>query len=151
MKKIFAIAISVLIGVGALHAQELACNASEGGEPMLSSLYQMEDNGFTASATTFAAPQLYLQTPERQKKIGRDLLIAGGCCFVAGAALYPMAFLCISDAPAAYTLGGICSIGGVSLMGASVPLFIAGSIMYVKGKKNMVQMAFTGNGFTVRF
>lgn len=82
---------------------------------------------------------------------GRNLLIAGGCCFVVGAALYPMAYLCISDAPAAYALGGTCSIGGVVLMGASVPLFIAGSVLYVKGKKNNSNLSFTGNGLALRF
>lgn len=86
-----------------------------------------------------------------QMTTGRNLLIAGGCCLGVGAALFPMAYLCISDAPAAYALGGVCSIGGVTLMCASVPLFIAGSVIYVKGKKNNTALSFTGNGVTLRF
>ncbi len=86
-----------------------------------------------------------------QMTTGRNLLISGGCCAVAGAAIFPLAYLCISDAPAAHTLGGICSIGGVVLMGASVPLFIAGSVLYVKGKKHDSALTFTGNGLTITF
>ena len=86
-----------------------------------------------------------------QMTTGRNLLIAGGCCAVAGAALFPMAYLCISDAPGARALGGVCSIGGVTLMAASVPLFISGSIIYIKGKKNNSTLSFTGNGLTLRF
>lgn len=82
---------------------------------------------------------------------GRNLLIAGGCCLGVGAAIFPLAYLCISDSPGAYELGGACSIGGVTLMGASVPLFIAGSVLYVKGKKNNSNLSFTGNGVTVHF
>ena len=102
-----------------------------------------------------ASPQMSTKLVDlklnQQMITGRNLLIAGGCCFVVGAALYPMAFLCISDSPGAYELGGVCSIGGVVLMGASVPLFIAGSVLYVKGKKNNSNLSFTGNGVTVRF
>lgn len=103
---------------------------------------------------TTSAPATSMQVDlklNQQMITGRNLLIAGGCCFVVGAALYPMAFLCISDSPGAYELGGVCSIGGVTLMGASVPLFIAGSVLYVKGKKNNSNLSFTGNGVTVHF
>ena len=103
---------------------------------------------------TASAPATSMQVELKlnsQMTTGRNLLIAGGCCFVVGAALYPMAFLCISDSPGAYELGGVCSIGGVTLMGASVPLFIAGSVLYVKGKKNNSNLSFTGNGVTVHF
>lgn len=103
---------------------------------------------------TASAPATSMQVDLKlnsQMITGRNLLIAGGCCFVVGAALYPMAFLCISDSPGAYELGGVCSIGGVTLMGASVPLFIAGSVLYVKGKKNNSNLSFTGNGVTVHF
>ena len=134
-----------------LRAQDVALLDHNAVNESLSSLYQMEGNGFTASAMTFAAPQLYLQTPDRQMITGRNLLIAGGCCLAVGAAIFPLAWLCISDSPGARTLGGICSIGGVTLMGTSVPLFISGSVLYVKGKKHNAQMAFTGNGFMVRF
>ena len=103
----------------------------------------------TASAPT-ASMQVDLKL-NPQMITGRNLLIAGGCCLGVGAAIFPLAYLCISDSPGARELGGVCSIGGVTLMGASVPLFIAGSVLYVKGKKNNSNLSFTGNGITVRF
>lgn len=108
------------------------------------------DYQWNTASTQMPSTQVDLKL-NSQMTTGRNLLIAGGCCFVVGAALYPMAYLCISDAPGAYELGGTCSIGGVVLMGASVPLFIAGSVLYVKGKKNNSNLSFTGNGLTVHF
>ena len=103
---------------------------------------------------TASSPAVSMQVDLKlnsQMITGRNLLIAGGCCLGVGAAIFPLAYLCISDSPGARELGGVCSIGGVTLMGASVPLFIAGSVLYVKGKKNNSNLSFTGNGVTVYF
>ena len=103
---------------------------------------------------TTSAPVTSMQVDLKlnsQMTTGRNLLIAGGCCRGVGATIFPLAYLCISDSPGARELGGVCSIGGITLMGASVPLFIAGSVLYVKGKKNNSNLSFTGNGVTVHF
>lgn len=110
----------------------------------------LTDGWHSVSATSIPSAQVDLKL-NPQMTTGRNLLIAGGCCLGVGAALFPMAYLCISDAPAAHALGGVCSIGGVTLMCASVPLFISGSIIYIKGKKNNSALSFTGNGVTLRF
>lgn len=144
MKKlIFAIAF-LFVAAFSLSAQEVA---AVGNQPAvdLAALYQL-DYDVPTNQTTMWSQQNY---PCRQKLIGRNLLIAGGCSFAVGATLFPLAYLCISDSPGARELGGVCSIGGVALMGVSVPLFIAGSVLYVKGKNNC--MTINGNSVSFNF
>ncbi len=72
----------------------------------------------------------------RQMVVGRDLLISAGVMTVTGGALYGAAWGMMGEAS---TIAAVSSIAGISLMGLSVPLYIAGSVLYVKGKKSKLQ------------
>ncbi len=80
------------------------------------------------SATTV---NLNLPKAEKDKKVGTGLLIAAGCCLAAGAISYGCGFSMVSDA------GSYFTIAGISAMGISIPLFISGSVLYVRGKKEV--------------
>ena len=80
-----------------------------------------------------------------QLKTGKVLLITAGCMTAVGIASYFSAWTMVSDAT---SIGGVFSIGGIALVGASIPLYIAGSVLYVKGKKSLEM---TQNGLTYKF
>ena len=80
-----------------------------------------------------------------QKKTGTALLITAGCMTVVGVASYLSAWTMID-----YEYAGVFSIGGIALAGASIPLYIAGSVLYVKGSKRS-GLALTQNGLTFKF
>lgn len=144
MKKFIALSIAFLLALSVSAQQFCRSTITPKNENVLADCWH------SVSATSIPPAQVDLKL-NPQMTTGRNLLIAGGCCLGVGAALFPMAYLCISDAPAAYALGGVCSIGGVTLMCASVPLFISGSIIYIKGKKNNTSLSFTGSGLTLHF
>ena len=73
------------------------------------------------------------QTPEYQITTGRNLLISAGALTVAGAALFPVSYTLI-DVNSDFVRWAV-PIGSIAMMGASVPCYIAGSILYCKGKK----------------
>ncbi len=79
-------------------------------------------------------------------KTGKALLITAGCMTAAGAALYGSAWAMIGDSS---SVGAVFSISGIALVGASVPLYIAGAVLYVKGKRTTLSM--TGTSVTLRF
>lgn len=143
MKKTITTLLFILVCILGLSAQELACNDNKTVVTTLPSYYQMSQSYSTS--TVMAMPKLHLKTPEQQMKIGRNLLISGGCLLGAGIIAFPLGPVCFFDSDFA----GVFTIGGITLMGASVPLFIAGSVMYVKGKK--ASLAFNGNGLTLNF
>lgn len=74
-----------------------------------------------------------------QKRTGTALLASAGACTAVGAVLFGLSWTLVSDSvpDAARSI----PIIGVSLLGAAVPLYIAGSVLYVKGKKATVEFA----------
>jgi len=91
-----------------------------------------EDEFFTYAETNAKAT--------RMKNAGIGLLVTGGATFVTGAALWGVA------------LGGLdTDLGkvGVSVAAVSVPFFIVGSVLYVKGKKSQVEV--TPAGLAIKF
>jgi len=73
-----------------------------------------------------------LDAAQALKRKGRNLLITGGALSAAGIALYCSSWAMISDSSDA---GKYLSIGGISTFAASIPFYITGSVLYVKGKK----------------
>lgn len=138
MKKII-LALFVALSVCSISAQDLATTSTQIVD--LSDLYQI-DKSFGLNQQTY----LFQQDPCKDKRIGRDLLISGGCFMGVGLIAYPLGFQFI-DGPRA--VGGLCTIGGLTCIGVSIPMFIAGSVLYVRGKKNCVSM--TANGLTLKF
>jgi len=142
MKKLFA-TIAALLMIYGLSAQDVAVNSSNPTVD-LSLMYKIDN------PTAYPAPQTYMsmmkQDPCRQKITGRNLLISGGCFLAVGAASYGSAWTMLSDGN---SVGDVFSIGGITCMGISVPLFIAGSILYVKGKNHCVNLS--SNGLTINF
>lgn len=138
MKKII-LALFVALSVCSISAQDLATTSTQTVD--LSDLYQI-DKSFGLNQQTY----LFQQDPCKDKRIGRDLLISGGCFMGVGLIAYPLGFQFI-DGPRA--VGGLCTIGGLTCIGVSIPMFIAGSVLYVRGKKNCVSM--TANGLTLKF
>lgn len=136
-KTLFAIAFALI--TYCVSAQELADVNTPTVD--LSDLYQI-DKSFGLNQQTY----LFQQDPCKDKRIGRDLLISGGCFMGVGLIAYPLGFQFI-DGPRA--VGGLCTIGGLTCIGVSIPMFIAGSVLYVRGKKNCVSM--TANGLTLKF
>lgn len=82
-----------------------------------------------------------------QKKTGTALLISAGACTAVGAVFFGLSWTLISDSipDAARSI----PIIGVSLLGVSAPLYVAGSVLYVKGKK--ASMEVTPSGLAIRF
>ena len=82
-----------------------------------------------------------------QKKTGTALLISAGACTAVGAVFFGLSWTLISDSipDAARSI----PIIGVSLLGVSAPLYVAGSVLYVKGKK--ASMEVTPAGLAIRF
>lgn len=75
----------------------------------------------------------------KDKKTGTALLITAGACTATGVALYGLSWTLISDSiPDA---ARAVPIVGISLLGASIPLYIAGSVLYVRGKKATMEAA----------
>lgn len=138
MKKII-LALFVALSVCSISAQDLATTSTQTVD--LSDLYQI-DKSFGLNQQTY----LFQQDPCKDKRIGRDLLISGGCFMGVGLIAYPLGFQFV-DGPRA--VGGLCTIGGLTCIGVSIPMFIAGSVLYVRGKKNCVSM--TANGLTLKF
>lgn len=138
MKKII-LTLFVALSVCSISAQDLATTSTQAVD--LSDLYQI-DKSFGLNQQTY----LFQQDPCKDKRIGRDLLISGGCFMGVGLIAYPLGFQFV-DGPRA--VGGLCTIGGLTCIGVSIPMFIAGSVLYVRGKKNCVSM--TANGLTLKF
>jgi len=65
---------------------------------------------------------------------GKSLLITAGCLTAIGVALYAGSWAMISDSS---SIGSYFSIAGISCVGASIPLYIAGGIR--KKKHNQHQ------------
>lgn len=59
------------------------------------------------------------------KKPGTALLVAAGCLTAAGIALYASAWGMVSDGS---SIGSVFSIAGITCVGISVPLYIAGGL-----------------------
>lgn len=73
---------------------------------------------------------------ERQYKAGKALLITGGALTVSGVALYTGGLLCMGEGG---SLPSTMTISGVTCAGLSVGCYIAGSVLYCKGKKSRVR------------
>lgn len=138
MKKII-LTLFVALTTYCVSAQELAIASTPAID--LSEMYSI-DKSFNNNNKS----SLFLQNPCKDKITGRNLLIAGGCFAAVGAISYPLSFQMIDGNR---TIGGLLSIGGLTCIGASIPMFIAGSVLYVRGKKNCVSM--TTNGLTFNF
>lgn len=138
MKKII-LALFVALSVCSISAQDLATTSTQTVD--LSDLYQI-DKSFGLNQQTY----LFKQDPCKDKRIGRDLLISGGCFMGVGLIAYPLGFQFIDGSRA---VGGLCTIGGLTCIGAAIPMFIAGSVLYVRGKNNCVNMS--ANGLTIKF
>lgn len=136
-KTLFAIAFALI--TYCVSAQELAVVQTPTVD--LSELYQL-DKSYNYSNST----ALYLRDACKDKVIGRNLLISGGCFMGVGLIAYPLGFQFIDGSRA---VGGLCTIGGLTCIGAAIPMFIAGSVLYVRGKNNCVNMS--ANGLTVNF
>lgn len=138
MKKII-LALFVALSVCSISAQDLATTSTQTVD--LSDLYQI-DKSFGLNQQTY----LFQQDPCKDKRIGRDLLISGGCFMGVGLIAYPLGFQFFDGSRA---VGGLCIIGGLTCIGAAIPMFIAGSVLYVRGKNNCVNMS--ANGLTIKF
>ncbi len=88
------------------------------------------------------------QTPEYQIATGRNLLISAGALTAAGAALFPVSYTLI-DVNSDFVRWAV-PIGSVAMMGASVPCYIAGAVLYCKGKKTK-RLEPTPTGIAVKF
>lgn len=141
MKKIL-FSIIIALTFCQLDAQSVVSNNNRDID--LSGLYKINTIYNAPSAQSSA--NYYQTTPCHKQVVGRNLLIAGGCLMGAGLITYPLSFTMI-DGPRA--VGGLFSVGGLVLMGSSVPLFVAGSILYVQGKNECVSLS--ANGLTVKF
>lgn len=73
---------------------------------------------------------------ERQYKAGKALLITGGALTVSGVALYTGGLLCMGEGG---PLPSSMTISGVTCAGLSVGCYVAGSILYCKGKRSRVR------------
>lgn len=87
-------------------------------------------------------------------KVGKTLLISAGAMTVAGAGLYCSAWYAMGDGG---TFPAVLSISGVTLMGASLGMYVAGAIVYSSGRKAQralspqVSLAVTPTGVALRF
>ncbi|GEM_PF-5495083 len=92
-----------------------------------------QDEYFTTAETTARA--------YRMKNTGIGLLCAGGALSATGIVLYGIG------------VGGLdntCAIAGLTTFAAAVPFYVAGAVLYCKGKKEMNVVA-TPSGLAINF
>jgi len=133
MKKLIVLIIALLAVSTQMSAQYARCGGRTGCDAydVSVSSFNFENNDGLAANPDFSKGL-------SRKKAGTSLLITAGACTAAGAALYGSSWGFVSDSgsPAAAVL----PITGVTLLAASVPLYIAGSVLYVKGKKATLEV-----------
>lgn len=106
----------------------------------------------TGSVVSCVPTEVYLswvaaqEKADRQYKAGKALLITGGALTVSGVALYTGGLLCMGEGG---PLPSTMTISGVTCAGLSVGCYIAGSILYCKGKRSQIRAV--PGGLALRF
>lgn len=93
------------------------------------------------------SPGAFNEKAESQYKAGQALLITGGALTASGVALYTSGLLCMGEGG---PLPSALSISGITCVGLSVGCYIAGSVLYCRGKKSRIAPA-PGGGIALRF
>lgn len=133
-----------------LFAQQSAYVPSEDENAVVSLAFAP---GYSASLQSVTPESAVLDNTEllaaqRRLNVGKGLLIGAGSLTALGGALYGSAWALMGDG---CFLPSILSVSGLTCMGASVGLYIAGGIVYSKARKAQRALEVTPTGIALNF
>lgn len=144
MKKLITVLFALILTSISLSAQRLPGYSED-------PISEEAIAAWTPSAYSDGATQKVesqLSKAEKQLKTGKALLISAGSLTVAGVGLYGTGLLAMGDGNA---FASTCTISGIACAGTSIGLYIAGTVMYLKGDTARKRLSVTPNGIALNF